>query len=104
MDVPGSYDAAILEQCVAARHHRVGIEAEHLPVSRFHWFERRGASSPVPPEWIAVTGLVEAVRAVKDITEQAALRRAARGLTSVADAAFRAARAGVRERDVAGAI
>jgi Xaa-Pro aminopeptidase len=104
VDVPGSYDGAVLAQCLEARYHHVGIEAEHLPVSRFQWFERTGASSPVPPGWVAVTGLVEAVRVVKDLAEQAALRRAARGLTAVAAAAFRSARAGVRERDVAGAI
>jgi Xaa-Pro aminopeptidase len=41
---------------------------------------------------------------VKDPAEQAALRRAASGLAAVADAAFRAARAGAREREVAGVI
>lgn len=104
VDVPGSYDAALLARCLADGHHRIGVEAEHLSVSRLRWFERMGASSPVPPEWVPVTGLVEGARIIKDPQEQEALRRAARGLTAVADAAFRAARAGVRERDVAGAI
>lgn len=104
VDVPGSYDTAVLDLCRAAGLRRIGIEAEHLPVSRFQWFTRMGGTSSDPPDWVATTGLVEQARIVKDPGEQAALRRAAQGLTSVAEAAFRATRAGIREREVAGVI
>lgn len=103
-DVPGSYDAAMLDAVRARGFARVGIEAEHLPVSRFQWFERMGEPAGGAPAWVAVSGLVEGARVIKDAGEQGALRRAARGLTGVAEAAFRAARAGVRESDIAGVI
>ncbi len=102
-DVPGSYDAALLERLREGTPCTVAFEAEHLPVGRFQWFERA-----LTPEagWrlLAVESLVEQVRAVKDEAEQACLRRAAAGLTPVAEAAFGAVRPGVTERAVAGAI
>jgi Xaa-Pro aminopeptidase len=48
--------------------------------------------------------VVERLRMVKDAGETSLLRQAARGLSAVAEAAFRAVRAGAEEREVAGAI
>lgn len=100
-DVPGSYDAASLA-CLRARSVAVaGVEADHLPVGRFQWF---GQSAGAAMAFQAVSGLVEGVRVVKDRSEQDALRRAARGLDGVAEAAFAVVRPGVAEWEVAGVI
>ena len=102
--VPGSYDAATLTLLGELGVVAVGIEAEHLSVSRFRWLERTGVARGMAAQWIPVSGLVESVRLVKDAGEQAVLRRAARGLSGVAEAAFRAVRPGAAERDIAGVI
>ena len=102
--VPGSYDAATLTLLGELGVVAVGIEAEHLSVSRFRWLERTGVARGMAAQWIPVSGLVEGVRLVKDASEQAVLRRAARGLNGVAEAAFRAVRPGAAERDIAGVI
>ncbi len=105
VDVPASYDSATLAY-VGERHlRRVAVEGDYLPVGRFRWFERMAAGDGrTGPLWQPVAGLVEGVRTVKDVAEQESLRRSARGLTAVAEAAFRFVREGVTERDVAGVI
>lgn len=103
-DVPGSYDAAVLARVAPLGSAKVGVEAEHLPLSRFRWLEETSASRGMTCQWAPTAGLVEGGRLVKDAGEQALLRRAARGLTGVAEAAFRAIRPGVPEREIAGVI
>jgi Xaa-Pro aminopeptidase len=103
-DVPDSYDAAVMGLLHAWGIQSVGVEADHLTVSRYQWFEQSGRVSGRKFEWHPVSGAVERGRLIKDEREQAALRRAATGLTEVADAAFRAIRPGVEERFVAGTI
>ena len=103
-DVPGSYDAATLTLLGELGAAAVGVEAEHLSVSRFRWLERTALSRGSACQWTPTSGLVEGVRLIKDGGEQAALRRAARGLSGVAEAAFRAVRPGAVERDIAGVI
>jgi Xaa-Pro aminopeptidase len=101
--VPGSYDEALVECLLASGATRVGFEAADLTVARFDWLVRtlasRGAVTLVPTE-----GLIEGVRLVKDAVEIATLRESAARLTAVAQTAFDAVRAGISERDVAGAI
>jgi Xaa-Pro aminopeptidase len=82
----------------------VGFEPAHLTVARHEWLTRtleaRGAAIGLRP----TARLVERARLVKDTFEIAILREAAARIAGVADAAFAAARAGVSERAVAGAI
>ena len=105
VDVPASYDAATLAYVGERQLRRVAVEGDYLPVGRFRWFERMSAGDAhTGPLWLPVAGLVEGVRTVKDVAEQESLRRSARGLTAVAEAAFRFVREGVTERDVAGVI
>ena len=103
-EVPASYDAATLTLLDELGAGAVGVEAEHLSVSRFRWVERATLSRGRACQWVLTSGLVEGVRLVKDADEQAALRRAARGLSGVAEAAFRAVRPGAVEREIAGVI
>ncbi len=79
---------------------RVGFESEHVTVAQLdRW---REAASDV--EWVATTGLVEELRAVKSPAEIEAIRRA----VTVTDQAFaqviQTLRPGVKERDVAWAL
>lgn len=103
-EVPGSYDTATITLLGELGAAAVGVEAEHLSVSRFRWLEQMGVSGGMASRWVPVSALVEGVRLVKDADEQAVLRRAARGLSGVAEAAFRAVRPGAAERDIAGVI
>ncbi|MFI5076930.1 MAG: aminopeptidase P family N-terminal domain-containing protein, partial [Vicinamibacteria bacterium] len=83
--VPGSYEAALLDCLAELELTAVGFEAGHVSVSRHgHWargLESRGLSTRLT----ATDGLVERGRAIKDEHEVAALRRAALGLTAVAE-------------------
>lgn len=80
---------------------RVGVEADHMPIRRFHWFQRNLGSGvdfePLPT-------VIDRLRAVKDRDEQRIYRRAAALLGEVAARLPEWARAGRRERDVAADI
>lgn len=102
--VPGSYDEA-LAQCVSELGvPTVGFEAQHMVVARHEALRRMLAASTPAVDLRPTERIVERCRAVKDAEEVAALRRAAEGLSRVADAAFGAVRSGVTEREVAGVI
>ncbi len=102
--VPGSYDQAIVDGLIDLGVTRVGVEAGHLTVARHRWFLSALAQAAPTVELVATEGLLEDARAVKDTHEIALLRQSCLGLTAVAEAAFRAVRAGATEREVAGAI
>ena len=103
--VPASYDEALIDVLAApAMPSALGIEAGHLTVARKEWLERTSAARRLTVIWNSTEQLVEQVRLVKDASELSTLRDAASRLTAVADAAFGTIRAGVTERDVAGAI
>ena len=103
--VPASYDEALIEMLAApAMPSALGIEAAHLTVARKEWLERTSAARGLTVTWSSTEQVVEQVRLVKDVSEVSTLRDAAARLTAVAEAAFRAVRRGVTERDVAGAI
>jgi Xaa-Pro aminopeptidase len=103
--VPASYDEALIEMLSSpGMPAKLGIEAAHLTVARKEWLERTSASRGLTVSWTSTERVVEQVRLVKDASEVAALREAAARLSGVADTAFRSIRAGVTERDVAGAI
>ena len=102
--VPASYDEALLNCLVELGVSTVGFEAAHLTVSRHDWFLRAAAARNAAIGFRATERVVEQARIVKDAAEIASLREAARRLSAVADAAFRAVRAGAREREVAAAL
>jgi Xaa-Pro aminopeptidase len=98
--VEGSYDAALVGAIVNGRAARIGFEAAHLTVSRFHWIEahlpRSGGFDLMPTE-----GVIEALRVVKDEYEVDVLREAARRLSRAANEVLGDVRGGMREREVA---
>ena len=103
--VPASYDEALLDMVSGAGMAGVlGIEAAHLTVARKEWLERTSAARGLVVTWRSTERIVEQSRLIKGAQEVTALREAALRLTAVADSAFRAVRAGVTERDVAGVI
>jgi Xaa-Pro aminopeptidase len=102
--VKASYDEALLQSLADMGVTVVGFEAGHLTVARYEWLIRSAAARGLALSFRATERVVEELRLVKDRGEIAALRESARRLPAVADAAFRAARAGTPERAVAAAI
>ena len=103
-DVPASYDEALVSLLARLGVARVGIEAAHLPVARFDWLRRAVETQNLPIAIVSTERVVERARVIKDSWEIGALRASAARLLPVADTAFGAVRAGVTERQVAGAI
>ena len=104
-NVPASYDEALIDMLSGPdMPARLGIEAAHLTVARKEWLERTTASRGLALIWSSTERVVEQFRQIKDASEIAMLRDSAARLSEVADAAFRAIRPGVTEREVAGAI
>ena len=104
-NVPASYDEALIDMLSGPdMPARLGIEAAHLTVARKEWLERTTASRGLALSWSSTERVVEQFRLIKDASEIAILRDSAARLSEVADAAFRAIRPGVTEREVAGAI
>jgi Xaa-Pro aminopeptidase len=104
-NVPASYDEALIDMLSAPdMPAKLGIEAAHLTVARKEWLERTTASRGMVLSWSSTERVVEQFRQVKDPSEIATLRTSAARLSEVADAAFGSIRAGVTEREVAGAI
>lgn len=99
--VEGSYDGALAEVLRTAVRGRVGIEAHHLSVSRYHWLQ---AAVPAVVTLVPTDGIVEAERVVKDAYEVAALREGAARLTEAARRVLADIRSGVTERAVAAMI
>jgi Xaa-Pro aminopeptidase len=102
--VPGSYDEALLECLADLEVDAVGFEAAHVSVARHDWLVRTAAERGVGVRFEPTTGVIEGARLRKDAWEQRVVREAAARLGQVAETAFRAVRAGVSERRVAGAI
>ena len=103
-DVPASYDEALLSCLQETAAETVGFEAAHVSVARHDWWQRTAASRRLHIEWRTTNKVVEEARIVKDAAEVATIRDAAARLGPVSEASFRAARAGRREREVAGAL
>lgn len=89
--------ALIAELCQQAQAARVGIEGDFVTVDDFAAYRQALAQQ----ELVSITGLVEALRMVKDADELALMRRAA----EITDQAFQHVlgfiRPGVTEREVA---
>jgi Xaa-Pro aminopeptidase len=102
--VEGAYDATLADLLAERQWKRIGFEAAHLTVDRYHWLTRKLEASRFAIEWIATEKIVERVRVRKDPYEIATLREAARRLSIVAAAAPGEVRRGLTEREVALAI
>jgi Xaa-Pro aminopeptidase len=102
--VPASYDEALLDCLRDIGVSTVGFEAAHVSVAKHDWWQRTAEARSLTVAWRATEKVVEEARLVKDAPEVATLRDAASRLAPVADAVFRAARAGRTERAVAAAI
>jgi Xaa-Pro aminopeptidase len=102
--VPASYDEALLACLSEIAVSTVGFEAGHLTVARHDWLVRSAAVKGAQIAFRATERAVEQLRMIKDATEVAMLREAARRLTRIAQTAITAVRPGVTERTVAGAL
>jgi Xaa-Pro aminopeptidase len=102
--VPGSYDSALIGCLSELAPGAIGFEAEHVSVARHADWAARIGTAGLSLELTPTRRLVERGRAVKDDAEIATLRRAAAGLSPVAEHAMAAVRPGVTEREVAAAI
>ena len=103
-DVPASYDEALLECLRAIGVSTVGFEAAHVSVARHAWWRRTTDARALNLVWRTTEKVVEEARMVKDASEVETLRDAAARLAPVADAVFRAVRAGQTERAVASVL
>jgi Xaa-Pro aminopeptidase len=103
-DVPDSYDEALVSAAMRLGTRDTGIEASHLTVARQEWLVRTWKSRGAAITLRSTERVVEQFRLVKDVAEVMTMRRAAEGLTAVANEAFGAVRAGVSERAVAAVI
>lgn len=77
---------------------RIGIEAEHMPVSLRSRFQKL---LPRKSKLKDTSGIVEKIRLVKDAAELAAIKRAVRLGAELFDVALKTIKPGVRETDVA---
>ena len=108
----GSLDIAAAAQLRGLRACHVGVEADHLSLSRFN----RLAAALTPAEAVPASGsggvtllkpttrLIERLRAVKDAGEIATLREAGRRLSAVARRARTWIQPGRTERQIAAAV
>jgi Xaa-Pro aminopeptidase len=83
---------------------RVGFESAHVTVKQHTGLTARLAAADTKTEMVAVEGLVEQRRAIKDDWELQTLRDAVGRLSDAAKCIIPKALAGQREREVAGAI
>jgi Xaa-Pro aminopeptidase len=101
--VDGSYDVTLAGVLTSGGYKRIGFEAAHLTVSRFNWLTTTLAS-PSAPQLMAVDGVVEVARSVKDPYELGLLRTAGSMLSQVTLDVLGLPRRGMTERDLALAI
>jgi len=103
-NVPASYEAALADCLANLGLHAVGFEAAHVSVARHGSWKRTTAARERQVRFVPTERAVEAGRVIKDEEEVQRLRRAASGLTPVAEAAMAAVRPGIAEREVAAVI
>lgn len=99
--VDGSYDATLASVLGRSDWKRIGFEASHVTVARFRWLEGALARGAHAPELVAMDGLVELARVVKDAYEVEVFRHAGRMLSRVTEQVLGFARGGITERDLA---
>ena len=105
---PGSLDADAAVHLRELAVNSVGIEADHLSLSRFtrlrESLEHQGAAPASGTRLVPTTRLVERMRAVKDAGEISTLREAGRRISAVARQARTWIEIGRTERQVAAAV
>ncbi len=104
IDVPDSYDEALVKTTISSPARVVGIEAGHLTVARQEWLTRTWQSRSADITLRSTERLIERFRAVKDAAEISVLREAARRLTPVAATAIDSIASGIPEKEVAAVI
>ena len=97
IEIQGSYDDGLAGVVVAAGARRLGFEAGHVTVAQHAAWQ--AAFEGV--ELVALEGIVETLRVVKDERELAVLRDAGRRISGIAARLRDWVKAGRRERDVA---
>jgi Xaa-Pro aminopeptidase len=100
----GSYDVAIGHALRAAASRRVGIEGAAMTVSRFNRLCAElgaGGAEGAAPDLIPTEGMIEQARGIKDASEIATLRSAARMLSDVTREILPLIRPGRTERAIA---
>ena len=102
--VPTSYDEVALGVLAELGVRRPAFEAAHVSVARHGWWTRTAQARGLALEFVPAEGVVEGLRIVKDASEIAVLREAAKRLTPVAQAVLQSLRPGVAERAVAAVI
>jgi Xaa-Pro aminopeptidase len=102
--VPASYDEALLDCLTETAVSTAGFEAAHMSVARHEWLVRTAAARHLGVTFRPTERVVEQARVIKDESEVATLREAARRLSPVAQAAFQMIRPGTSERAVAARI
>jgi Xaa-Pro aminopeptidase len=102
--VPASYDEALLSCLTGIGTSVVGFEAAHVTVAKHEWWQEAVAARRLDVALRATEHVVERARLIKDPSEIATLRDAARRLTPVAENVFSAVRAGMSERQVGGVL
>jgi Xaa-Pro aminopeptidase len=95
--VSGSLLSGAAAHLRAIRRGRVGIEADYLTVSQRALLE----SGIGPRRLVSTSGLTEQFRAVKDVAEQARIRKAAQLISRVFETLLSLIRPGISERDLA---
>lgn len=100
--VARSYDESVAEVIRAASCSRVGVEADHVTLARAEWLRRTFQTESV--EIVAVEGLVERGRVVKDASEIERFRCAGALLSRVAEGIVGLVARGRSEREVAADI
>jgi Xaa-Pro aminopeptidase len=100
-DVPASYDEALLTCLADIGVSTIGFEAAHVSVATHDWWLQAVEARRLDVAFRQTARVVEQARMIKDISEIATLREAARRLTPVAAAVFDSVRAGQTEQQVA---
>jgi Xaa-Pro aminopeptidase len=100
----GGYDETIVSVLASLRGTRIGVEAAHLPLSRYNFVARSLRETGWKETLIPLEGTVESCRACKDRWEVERLRDGAARLSDVAKCILANALAGRTESDVAAGI
>jgi Xaa-Pro aminopeptidase len=103
-DVPASYEEALIGCLAEIGVTTVGFEAAHVTVARYEWWRETIGGRGLDITLRSTERIVEQLRMVKDASEIAIMRDAARRLTDVMPLVLASIRAGVSERSVAAVI
>jgi Xaa-Pro aminopeptidase len=104
LDVPASYEEALISCLAEIGVAAVGFEAAHVSVARYEWWRQTIAGRGLDITLRSTERVVEQARVIKDAFEVATLREAAARLDTVMPRVVAAVRAGEDERRIAAVI